>query len=452
MVDPTIIAQYWVPILILSAVVIVGMIVFGTFGMLITGQTLRIAIESGFSLTQIGEFAFIIASLGMSLGVLDPTIYPIVVAVSVLTTFTTPYFIRMADPFYSIVEKHLPSSLQFLITRYSKQACEESETALLWRTVLRRYLWRIVLYSVILITICIITQRWLLPVMTSLMHGWGRFVTAVITIAAMAPFLLALSLPASRRTERSRLISANARFDVPLIVMTIFRLLLSLSFLVYILSAIYTWSVGVTVAIAFFLIFIFMISKNVKKRMAGIEKKFLNNLNERELRRSGRNNNVISDLHLAFMTVGYGCPFLGRRLDESEIARKYGASVASIQRGDITIPVPGGNERIFPGDVIGVIGTDYQIQELLSQVEKPSDIKETVNTSDMKLTSLHLTEASPLIGKTLAQSHIRDKFHSLMVGVNRDDKFLNPTADLKFQTDDIVWLVGNPAELAPLKG
>ena len=151
------------------------------------------------------------------------------------------------------------------------------------------------------------------------MHGWGRFVTAVITIAAMAPFLLALSLPASRRTERSRLISANARFDVPLIVMTIFRLLLSLSFLVYILSAIYTWSVGVTVAIAFFLIFIFMISKNVKKRMAGIEKKFLNNLNERELRRSGRNNNVISDLHLAFMTVGYGCPFLGRRLDESEI-------------------------------------------------------------------------------------------------------------------------------------
>ena len=417
MVDPTIIAQYWVPILILSAVVIVGMIVFG-----------------------------------MSLGVLDPTIYPIVVAVSVLTTFTTPYFIRMADPFYSIVEKHLPSSLQFLITRYSKQACEESETALLWRTVLRRYLWRIVLYSVILITICIITQRWLLPVMTSLMHGWGRFVTAVITIAAMAPFLLALSLPASRRTERSRLISANARFDVPLIVMTIFRLLLSLSFLVYILSAIYTWSVGVTVAIAFFLIFIFMISKNVKKRMAGIEKKFLNNLNERELRRSGRNNNVISDLHLAFMTVGYGCPFLGRRLDESEIARKYGASVASIQRGDITIPVPGGNERIFPGDVIGVIGTDYQIQELLSQVEKPSDIKETVNTSDMKLTSLHLTEASPLIGKTLAQSHIRDKFHSLMVGVNRDDKFLNPTADLKFQTDDIVWLVGNPAELAPLKG
>ncbi len=108
MVDPSVITHYWSPILILSAVVIIGMILFGTFGMLVTGQTLRVAIEAGFSLTQIGEFAFIIATLGMSLGVLDPTIYPIVVAVSVLTTFTTPYFIRLADPFYSFVERLLP--------------------------------------------------------------------------------------------------------------------------------------------------------------------------------------------------------------------------------------------------------------------------------------------------------------------------------------------------------
>ncbi len=452
MVNPTIIAQYWVEILILSVVVFVGVISFGMFGMLITGQTLRVAIESGFSLTQIGEFAFIIASLGMSLGVLEPTIYPIVVAVSVLTTFTTPYFIRMADPFYKFVERHLPRSLHFLINRYSKQASEESETAVLWHTVLRRYLWRVVLYSVILATICIITERWVLPTLNGLLHSWGRFTTAVVAIAAMAPFLLALSLPASKRTERSRLISANARFDVPLIVMSIFRMLLSLGFLIYILSTIYNWGVGVTFAVAFFLIFLLLISKRVKKRMAGIEKKFLNNLNERELRRSGRNNNVISDLHLAYMTVGYGCPFVGRRLDESDIARKYGASVASIQRGVFSIPVPGGDVRIFPGDVLGVIGNDEQIQALLSEMEKPCKLDETIDTGEMKLTSIHLSPTSPLIGKRLAQSHIREKYHSLMVGVTRNETFINPSADLTFQADDTVWLVGNPAELAPLKG
>lgn len=120
MVDPQVIALYWKPILLLSAAVIVGMIIFGSFGMLVTGQSLRVAIESGFSLTQIGEFAFIIATLGMSLGVLEPTLYPIVVAVSVLTTFTTPMFIKMADPVYGFVEKHLPSRLSFLIDRYQK--------------------------------------------------------------------------------------------------------------------------------------------------------------------------------------------------------------------------------------------------------------------------------------------------------------------------------------------
>ena len=130
MVDPAILVEYCGPILILSAVVIVGMILFGTFGMLMSGQTLKVAIQSGFALTQIGEFAFIIATLGLQLGVLDPKLYPIVVAVSVLTTFTTPYFIRMADPVYNIIERHMPARLQFLINRYTENAGHESESKL----------------------------------------------------------------------------------------------------------------------------------------------------------------------------------------------------------------------------------------------------------------------------------------------------------------------------------
>ncbi len=175
MVDPSVITHYWSPILILSAVVIIGMILFGTFGMLVTGQTLRVAIEAGFSLTQIGEFAFIIATLGMSLGVLDPTIYPIVVAVSVLTTFTTPYFIRLADPFYSFVERLLPQRLHFLIDRYTDKASTESETGMLWRSLIHRYLWRVLLYTVVLITIALIATHWLLPWLNSLSHSWTPY-------------------------------------------------------------------------------------------------------------------------------------------------------------------------------------------------------------------------------------------------------------------------------------
>lgn len=174
MVNPEVIVQYWGCILTLSVAVIVGMIVFGTFGMLVTGQNLKVAIESGFSLTQIGEFAFIIASLGMSLGVLNTEIYPIVVAVSVLTTFTTPYFIRMSDPAYRFVARHLPARFNFLLDRYSARATAGNETRELWVSVLKRTLWRIMLYSILLVAIVALSLSYLLPWLNDIMPHWSN--------------------------------------------------------------------------------------------------------------------------------------------------------------------------------------------------------------------------------------------------------------------------------------
>lgn len=451
MVNPTIIVEYISPIMILSGVVIVGMIIFGTSGMLITGQTLKVAIESGFSLTQIGEFAFIIASLGMSLGVLDNTIYPIVVAVSVITTFTTPYFIRMADPAYDFVERHLPKKLHFLIDRYTKQASTESETRRLWITVLKRYTWRVVLYSIILIAISILSLHMLLPWLLKLSPEWGRFIGCVLTLGAMAPFLLALSYPASKKIERQRLLETNAKFDVPLIVMSIFRLLLSLGFIVYIIWSIYNAGIGITMGLAIFAMIVFVFSKRVRMRMRNMETKFLNNLNERELRRNGKNNNLISDLHLAYMEVGADCPFVGERLMDSDLRRQYGVNVVSIQRGANVTAVPSGKTRVFPGDIIGVIGTDEQIEAMLPVVER-TDVSETaVNTAEVKFTSIQLSDTSPLIGKTVATAQIRDSYHALVVAAQRGEEFINLNGDIPFQPKDIVWVVASRDDIAKMR-
>lgn len=452
MVNPTIIMNYTVPILILSAVVIVGMIVFGTFGMLVTGQTLKVAVEAGFSLTQIGEFAFIIATLGMSLGVLDPTIYPIVVAVSVLTTFTTPYFIRMADPAYEIIVKLLPRRLHFLIDRYTDKAASESETGMLWRSLLKRYLWRVMLYTVVLITIALVGTRWLLPWLNSFSHTWGRLLCALLTLSAMAPFLLALSYPASKRTERQRLIQANARFDVPLIVMTVFRLMIAVAIVIYTLACIYSAGIGVLAGVAVLVLLLFGFSKNVSRRMRGIESRFLDNLNERELRRSGRNNNVVAGLHLAYMTVGYGCPFVGQRLQESGLRSKYGVNIASIVRGGVLQPVPAADTRVFPGDVLGVIATDEQIQRLLPVVEaEPEEPTHATQTSDFKLTRVQLTENSPIAGVTVAQSQLSSRYSALLVSIDREGQFITPAPDTQFNPHDILWIVGNPRTLETLR-
>lgn len=451
MVNPDVIVTYAGPILALSAVVIVGMIVFGASGMLITGQSLKVAMESGFSLTQIGEFAFIIATLGMSLGVLDSTIYPIVVAVSVLTTFTTPYFIRMADPAYNIVAKMLPRNLRFLINRYTTDAGTDAATNTLWQSVLRRYVWRILIYAAILITIVLLSKGWLLPMLTHFNEKWGRLICALVTLTAMSPFLFALAIPASKSSERRQLKNANSHSKVPLVVMTLFRLILALGFIVYELKSLYSWSTAVVCGIAVFILIALLLSNRIRMHLHNIEQRFMDNLNERELRRSGKNNNVIADLHLAFMTVGFGCPFVGERLRDSGLRQQYGVNVASIQRGTSAIPVPGGDVRIFPGDTLGVIGTDEQIQNLLKAVEAPENENSvTVSPHDIKLTSLQLTCGSPLLHKSVAESGLRNDYHSLLVSIARDGEFFTPDASTRFAEGDVLWIVGNPRQLANL--
>lgn len=451
MVNPEIIVQYWLPILILSGVVILGMMFFGTIGMLITGQTLRVAIESGFSLTQIGEFAFIIASLGMSLGVLDKQIYPIVVAVSVVTTFTTPYFIRLADPAYNFVASHLPKRLHFLIDRYSENATSsQSAVAELWRSLIKRYLWRVVLYSIVLIAIAIISLNYVQPMLTGLMPAWGKLLTAAVSLTAMAPFLMALTYPASQNTERERLVACNARFDVPLVIMTVVRILIAMLILVFFLSELYSMTVGWSLGIGLFLILMLSYSNKVRHRLERIETRFMDNLNERELRRSGAKNNIVPNLHLAYMTVGHACPFVGERLKNSGLRANYGVSVSSITRGSKLIMVPGADERVFPGDVLGVIGTEEDIQRTLPVVEAESDTQESSQPDNVRLTSVRLKSTSPLIGKNIVTSGIRDTYKAMLVAVQRDEEYIQSDPSIIFREGDTLWVVGDTNQLAAM--
>lgn len=451
MVNPEIIVEYASPILILSAVVVLGMIFFGTFGMLVSGQSIRVALESGFSFTQIGEFSFIIATLGMSLGVLDPTIYPIIVAVSVLTTFMTPYFIRFATPVCDFIERHLPHRLHFLIERYSSDASNMSESRQLWGSLIRRYLWRVVLYSIILVAITMLSLKVFMPWLAEVLPEWNNLVGSTVTLTVMAPFLLALSYPASRKVERMRLKSLNSLFDIPLIVLSLFRMLIALGFVVYLLASIFSMTVGVSVGVGVFVLILLLLSKKVKRRMTSIESRFLENLNERELRRSGRKNSLVSDLHLAFMEVGNGCQFVGEQLRNSNLRKRYGVNVVSIQRGATLIAIPGAGARIFPGDVVGVIGTDQQLQKLLPDIEAGTEETGAGSSGSIDFVNIQLTADSLLLGQTTASASLRDSYKVLVVAIQRGLEYIKPTGEIPFQPGDIVWLVGDSRMIEKLK-
>ncbi len=451
MVQPNVIAEYWGPILILSVTVILGMIIFGSAGMLVTGQSLKVAIESGFSLTQIGEFAFIIASLGMSLGVLNPTIYPIVVAVSVLTTFTTPYFIRMAPGFYKFVERHLPAKLNFLINRYCEDN-NESHTGSnqVWMAILRRYLWRILLYAIILIAIILISTAIVLPWAEGVNAKFGKHVVMVLTLLAMSPFLLAMSLPTSKKGERLILAEKHRHYHAPLIVMSVFRILLVLAFVTYLLSYFYTIKVGIIGGVLVVVLIMGVFTRQLRERMRKIETTFMNNLNERELRQTGKNNNLISDLHLAFMEVGYGCPFVGERLMDSPLRSEFGVSVVYIQRGNNTMPVPSGVTRLFPGDVVGVIGNDEQIQKLLPILDKEQEENFTQTMGDFKLRSTEVRPTSPLVGQTITTADVRKNYSAHIVAIQRDGEYISDLLDTPFRAGDILWVVADKAAIKKL--
>lgn len=445
MVQPAVLAQYWLPVVILSAVVIVGMIIFGTFGMLITGQTLKIAIRSGFSLTQIGEFAFIIATLGMSLGVLIPSLYPIVVAVSVITTFTTPYFIKMSVPAYNLVERHLPERLRFLIERYHDQGEQEQAAGAVWGQMLRRYLWRTTIYCAVLIAIIVVMSLFVKPWLHGLVPAWSNLLCMALTLLLMSPFLIALSSPPAG-THGKGAVSHN----VPRIELMVFRSLIALSFVVYVVYQAYSARAGLVVALVVVCLLLVLSYRRLSKYMGHLEEKFMDNLNERELRRSGRNNLVVHDLHLAYMTVGDACDFAGERLMDSNLRRRYGVNAVSIQRGNVTIPIPDGRQRIFPGDVIGIIGTDEQIDALLPHVEAQAD--QTGNRgAEMQLGSILLSFNSPLIDKTPSSVSLRDKYDVLVVAVNRGNTFIDSDPNIVFAPGDIVWLAGTKENIQRLK-
>ena len=454
MVDPHVLATYWWEILLLAAVVVVGMIIFGTLGMLATGQSLKVAMESGFTLTQIGEFSFIIASLGLSLGVLESSLYPIIVAVSVITIFTTPYFIKLADPAYRLVLRHLPNSMRFLIDRYSKQTTDAGDTRRLWRDILSRYIWRILLYSVILVAIILVSDSYLLPIMKEISPRWGKIISYIITLAAMLPFLVALSFGSAKSSEKMRLHATASFYDVPLVAMRIIRYFVGLMVLVYFTTLYFNAVRGWIVGIAVFIFITAFAGTRIMGRYRRMEKRFMDNLNIRENTRSGRNNNIVDDLHQAYITVGAGVPFIGEKLKNSNLRSRYGVSVSSIQRGQRQMPLPQGDTRIFPGDVLGVIGTDDQIKQLNDDIDRSErELEAEVSeTTDISLASIVLSENSPVIGRPLSQLDIRSDFDAMIVKVFKSDgSYESPEPDTVLNPGDTVWLVGDPREFERMK-
>ena len=453
MVDPAMIVAYAWPILVITLAIIVGQAVFGTFGVLLGGQTLKTAMQASFSLMQIGEFAFIIASVGLSLHVTSHFLYPIVVAVSVITTFLTPYMIRLAGPASEWVERHMPESWKQLIERYCSGAQSFNHDSN-WRKLLGDIARIVTVYSILSIAVIILSFRFLIPFFrNNLPPLWASLLGAVCTILCIAPFLRAIVVKKNHSIEFEALWNNSRMNRAPLVGTIVLRLILAVGFVMFVLAGLFKMSVGLVFGTAFLLVCAMIYSRSLKKQSILLERTFILNLRSRDLqaaylgkRRPEYAGKLLSrDLHLSDFTVPADSLWAGRSLKELSIGQKYGVHVASILRGTHRTNIPGADCRLYPGDKVQLIGTDDQLtrfgRELTEVAVAPAD--PDYSKHEMTLRQFVLDADSVFLHRTIRESGFRNRHRCLVVGVERGEKgLMAPEVDIPFEEGDIVWVVG----------
>ena len=455
MVDPAMIGQYWLPIVVITLTVMVGQLVFATTGVLLSGQNLKTAMQCGFSLTQIGEFAFIIATLGVSLGVTSSFLYPIVVAVSVITIFLTPYMIRLAEPAYGFVYKHLPGRFRTFLDNYAASSAspttsKESD----WKRYLGSIIKVIAIYGILCIAICGLSFGLLVPLMERWIPApWADILSAAITLIVLAPFLRTIVIKHSRSAAFKSLWE-ESRANRPILVATVvMRYILALGFVFYVLARLFHISVVLIAVIALVAVFLMVSSRFIKKNAQRIEHTFLANFRSRELRdqylgekKPEYASRLLSkDLHLADFDVPAEIEWGGKTLAELNLGKRFGIQVVSILRGGLRINIPKATDRVFPQDRIQVIGSDSDLEEFGKHLRASAiDLEDDrYHSGEMLLRCIPVTGTSPFLGLTIRDSGIRDRFHCLVAGVEKEDGELHaPNVTIPFEAGDVLWIVG----------
>lgn len=462
MVDPAMIVEYALPIIVITLAVIFGQSLFGTLGVLLAGQPLKTAMQCGFSLTQIGEFAFIIASLGVSLHVTSDFLYPIVVAVSVITTFLTPYMIRFAEPASNFVDTHLPVKWKNFLLHYSSGSQTMNHESL-WKKLILALTRITIVYSIVSIAVVALAFRFLVPLFLEHIPGiWGRLLAAVVIILFISPFLRAIMIKKNHSAEFVTLWNDSRGNRAPLVATIVIRILIAVSFVMFVISGLFKVSVGLLLGVAVLLVIMMILSRQLKKQSIMIERKFFQNLRYRDMRAeymgekkpeyAGR---LLSrDLHLTDFEVPGESAWAGKTLAELNFGKKYGIHVVSILRGRKRINIPGASVRLFPEDKIQVIGTDEELNRFSSEMEKAAILEtDVVEKSEMILRQFRVDAHSIFLGKTMRESGIREQYHCLIVGVERGEETLHaPDPHEPFMEDDVVWIVGENADVYKLVG
>lgn len=461
LVDPKILIEYAIPILALVGSILIGQAIFGTFGFMLGGESLKSAMRCGFSMAQIGEFSFIIASLGLSLGVISNYLYPVVVAVSVITTFLTPYMIRLATPTYQVMEKHLPKRLINILNHFAMSHPSTTQQSK-WKSLLRQMLINTVAYSILTAAVIALMFTFVLPFTRSLFPGWklhwyANAITGILTLVLIAPFLRAIVMKKNHSNEWKRLWVESSINRIPLLFTIVVRFVIALAFIFYICNYLTRFTDALMIIIGIAVVSLMIASRWTKKRSIKMERLFIHNLRSRDIMAqvNGEKKPLYEghlldrDIHIGDFDVPEDSSWGGKTLKELHLRERFGVDMSSIMRGSQRLNIPNGDTVIFPGDKLQVIGNDDQLQKFATALSTdliPEDLE--IEKREMKLRQLIISGKSEFCGKSLLESGIRNKYNCMVVGLEEGQENLTKIAPTRtFEKGDILWIVGEESDL-----
>lgn len=462
LVEPQVLVDYAWPIIAITLTILIGQSVFGSLGYLISGNPLKTAMKCGFSMAQIGEFAFIIASLGLSLGVIGHFLYPVVVAVSVVTTFLTPYMIRLAEPCYNIMERHLPKKWIVALNHITISHPQTPSAENKWKSLLIQMLRNTVIYSILSIAAIALMFTFFLPFVRSFfpsyeLHWYANAICGILTVLIISPFLRAMVVKKNHSDEFKALWAESWVNHFPLIFTIIVRVVLACAFVFYIINYLSRFKNAIIISIALALVVLMVLSRGLKKGSIQMERLFIQNLRSRDIEAQvhGRRRPLYEghlldrDVHMADFDIPFNTRWMGKTLRQLALGQQFGVHVSSILRAGHRLNIPDGNYVIFPGDRLQVIGNDDQLRQLGEAIKREvlgDDID--FEKREMKLRQMVITGSSPFVGKTLEESGIRSQYSCMVVGLEEGKENLSQIhPKRKFQKGDIIWVVGEKESL-----
>ncbi len=466
MIDPQAILKYGWPVIIVTLLTLFGKLISTTIGALISGQPLKQSVQVGMSMAQIGEFAFIVATLGLSLGVISDFLFPVAVGASAITTFTTPYLIKLSEPFYHFLERILPTKLVSRLNNYSSGTQDiQAETA--WKVVLKSYGTIILTNGIILLALIVFSLNFLMPQLNKKIDdpSLRSIIGLTISLVLASPFLWALIARRPNNMAYKEMWLQRAYSRGPLLLLEIARVLIGVLLVSIWVFKIFDTQIAIFIAVPIILVIIFVFTKRIQAFYQRIEYRFLGNLNAREAKEYNsldanvtRKNAALEaklipwDAHIVQLEVSPGAEYIGRTLPELAWREKFGINIVYIKRGGKLIPAPNRNSILLPFDQVGIIATDEQIQTFKPVFDATVNLETNLmDVNDISLQRIVVNEYTKLKGLNIRDSGLRERTNGLIIGIERSNqRILNPESSTVFEWNDIVWIVGERKKIQDL--